>query len=36
MYKLTQQSYIAGTWVSPKGEAFQAQNPVTQELLAEA
>ena len=34
MYKLTQQSYIAGTWVSPKGEAFQAQNPATQELLS--
>lgn len=35
MYKLTQKSYIAGTWVSPIGDVFQAQNPVTQELLSE-
>ncbi|WP_426357706.1 aldehyde dehydrogenase (NADP(+)) [Pseudocolwellia sp. HL-MZ19] len=35
MYKLTQNSSIAGNWISPTGEAFQAQNPATQELLAE-
>ena len=35
MHKLTQQSYIAGSWVTPQGAPFNAQSPATQVLLAD-
>lgn len=34
MPQLSQQSYIAGRWVSPTGPEFTAQNPVTKAMLA--
>ncbi|MCF2947486.1 aldehyde dehydrogenase (NADP(+)) [Paraglaciecola aquimarina] len=33
MHNLTQQSYIAGNWVTPKGSSFQAQDPANLEPL---
>ncbi|WP_158966133.1 aldehyde dehydrogenase (NADP(+)) [Paraglaciecola sp. L3A3] len=35
MHNLTQQSYIAGDWISPSGANFRAQDPVSLEVLAE-
>ena len=35
MINLTQQSYIAGTWLAPQGSVFQAQDPATLDLLAQ-